>query len=388
MSMSPDRGLVEDRSSSARVRARLGRHVAVAAPRRAGPPGRGGRPRPARADLRVGPGLALAPAAPGASRARRGAVFVVGVQRSGTNMVAARLRAGPRGRGAQRERPPDLRAVPAPRRRRRPRRHPRAAGTSSVLFKPLCDSHRTGGDPRRPRRRRAPTPGRSGSTAASTAGPGPRSASSATSTAGCSPRSPRDVAWTAGRRSGLSEESLDLIRSIGPETLDPESAAALFWLVRNRLYLEQGLDHRRDVHLVCYERVVADPEPEIDALARFLGVEPSPQRYAHIDRRVGVRRPARPAPAGPGAPASSSRPRSPRSPSQCHRRVTEAAELSMSASEGDKGTASSSGSRSSAAAWPRSPSPPGCCSTSSRRPSSAPAATPTRSSPPPASRSR
>ena len=31
--------------------------------------------------------------------------------------------------------------------------------------------------------------------------------------------------------------------------------------------------------------MVADPEPEIDALARFLGVEASPQRYAHIDRR-------------------------------------------------------------------------------------------------------
>ena len=39
------------------------------------------------------------------------------------------------------------------------------------------------------------------------------------------------------------------------------------------------------MHLVNYERVVADPEPEIDALARFLGVEASPERYAHIDRR-------------------------------------------------------------------------------------------------------
>ena len=90
--------------------------------------------------------------------------------------------------------------------------------------------------------------------------------------------------------------------------VDAESAAALFWLVRNRLYFEQGLAERPDVHLVCYERVVADPEAEIDALARFLGVEDSPERYAHIDRRSAYVAAARPAPAGPGRLSSSSRP--------------------------------------------------------------------------------
>lgn len=282
MSASPDRGLVEDRSSSARMRARLGRHVEWL--RRDGlarlveEDGLDPRERIS-ASVRAWRWRRQNPVAPGTA----GAVFVVGVQRSGTNMVLRGFEQDPAvevhnendRRTFERF---QLRGDDVVHRAIHDSRH------ASVMFKPLCDSHRTG--------EILDCLHAQGTDARAVwvyRGVDGRARSAVRKFGDVNRRVLTDIAegrggdrWQAQR---LSEESLDLIRSIGPATLDPESAAALFWLVRNRLYLEQGLDHRSDVHLVCYERVVADPEPEIDALARFLGVEASPQRYAHIDRR-------------------------------------------------------------------------------------------------------
>lgn len=225
------------------------------------------------------------PRPPGAARV----AFIVGVQRSGTNMVL---------RGIEQDPSVEVRnendKTTFDRFQLRDSRAVREVVSSSrhdlVLFKPLCDSHRTAdllaefGTEQRPARavwiyrgvddrvrsavRKFGDVNRQVLTEIAESGGGSR--------------------WQAQR---LSPESLDLIRSVRPAQLSPESAAALFWLVRNRLYFEQGLHGRSDVHLVGYEQTTRDPEGEVGALAQFLGLAYSPRLVAHIDRRSDVRRP-------------------------------------------------------------------------------------------------
>ena len=98
-----------------------------------------------------------------------------------------------------------------------------------------------------------------------------------------------DHRWQA---QGLSEQSLEFIRSVDPAHLSPESAAATFWLVRNRLYFDQRLHERDDVLLVSYEQVTADPALSMQRLASFVGLPYTPALAAHIDGRAGGGRPA------------------------------------------------------------------------------------------------
>lgn len=86
-------------------------------------------------------------------------------------------------------------------------------------------------------------------------------------------------------REGLSEDSLELVRSFDYERLDAEAGAALFWYVRNRLYFELDLHERTDVMLSSYERMVADPEATMRSLCRFLDVPYSRALVAHVERR-------------------------------------------------------------------------------------------------------
>ncbi|MCW2764497.1 MAG: hypothetical protein JWO11_456 [Nocardioides sp.] len=277
--------LPEDRAAGGRLRARVYRHVAWARhdglarlveeddldPRQ--------RLRSARAarQWRAEHGV---PA--GAARA----VFVVGVQRSGTNMIVRGIERDPSvethnendsrvfDRFCLRE-DDVVRGVVA------------RSRSAVVLFKPLCDSHRTA---------------ELLTSVATSDGPAPlavwvyrdvdaRARSAVHKFGDVNRRVLTEIAdgTAAGRwqAHGLSESSLELIRRLRPATLSPVSAAALFWLVRNRLYLEQGLDRRRDVHLVSYDRVVADPEPEVEILARFLGMRFSPAMTAGIECRAG-----------------------------------------------------------------------------------------------------
>ena len=217
---------------------------------------------------------------PGTARA----AFVVGVQRSGTNMVVRGIEHDP---AVEVHNENDRRAFA--RFQLRDDAVMRGLVSSSrhelVLFKPLCDSHRTGDL-------------LDGLTAVGTdaravwvfRGVDGRARSAVQKFGDVNRRVLADIAagragdrWQARR---LSEASLELIRSVDPERLDAHSAAALFWLVRNRLYFEQDLAERADVHLVGYERVVADPETEIAGLARFLGVGYTPDLHTHIDRRA------------------------------------------------------------------------------------------------------
>ena len=214
-------------------------------------------------------------------------VFVVGVQRSGTNMVLRGLEQDP----SVEVHNENDRSV-FDRFQLRDDELVRATVHRSrhevVLFKPLCDSHRIA------------------DLLASFAAPGlpvgqpakavwvyrgvdGRARSAVQKFGDVNRRVLAEIARGEGRErwqsQRLSEETLRLVRQVDPERLSPESAAALFWVVRNSLFFDQGLHLRPDVHLVNYERFVLEPEDESTALAHFVGVAPDYGLWAHADGR-------------------------------------------------------------------------------------------------------
>jgi hypothetical protein len=88
--------------------------------------------------------------------------------------------------------------------------------------------------------------------------------------------------WEAQRLSG---ESLELIRSFDYQGLTAESGSALFWYVRNSLFFELGLHERPDVLLVCYDSFVSDPEGSMRTICEHIGFDWNPRLTAHVAPR-------------------------------------------------------------------------------------------------------
>lgn len=214
-------------------------------------------------------------------------VFLVGAQRSGTNMIVRGLERSPEFEVHNENDPAAfvrfrLRPLPEIRRIVEGSRH------AFVLFKPLCDSHRVvelleglG----------TPSPGKAIWVYRDFRA---RARSSVAKFGDANLRALRRIAagegagmWQAG---GLAEERLALLRRFDLDAMSPTSAAALFWYLRNSLYFDLGLDRREDVTLVSYDAVTADPEPWMRALAAFLGFPYRPALAAHIERRDGPTR--------------------------------------------------------------------------------------------------
>jgi hypothetical protein len=217
---------------------------------------------------------------PGAS-----AVFLVGLQRSGTNMVVHGLERAPEFEVFSENHQAAfdrfrLRPDPVIRRLVDQCRHP------YVLLKPLCDSHRTVDllDDLGVR-----LPARALWVYRSVDG---RARSAVAKFGDANLRALRELAagggWDRWEAQGLSPESLALIASFNWTTMSPLSAAALFWYVRNRLYFELGMVHRPDVMLVSYDAMVTDPEAEMRRLCAFLGFPFHRRLITHIAPRQAV----------------------------------------------------------------------------------------------------
>lgn len=88
--------------------------------------------------------------------------------------------------------------------------------------------------------------------------------------------------WEAG---GLSDGQLELVRSFDYDELSVESAAALLWYLRNSLFFELGFDRRDDVALVSYERILEDPSNHLRRLCDFLGVTYTARMMKDIEPR-------------------------------------------------------------------------------------------------------
>jgi hypothetical protein len=208
-------------------------------------------------------------------------VLLVGAQRSGTNMIVRGFAEAPSfevhgendRRAFEKYQLRDLDTIRGIVQRSR---------AEHVLFKPLCDSHRT--------------PELLDALADSS----PRAiwayrdmegrVQSAVAKFGDANR--RVLAELSAGRGGdrwqvqrISERSADFVRSVDPAGLSPESGAALFWLIRNRLWLELGLAARDDTMLVSYNRFLADPEATTRALCAFLATPYAADLHRHVAPR-------------------------------------------------------------------------------------------------------
>jgi hypothetical protein len=210
-------------------------------------------------------------------------VFLVGVQRSGTNMIAHGLDESPEfqvyNEGNRRAFSSfKLRSDAVIRDLVDSSRH------RYVLFKPLCDSHRVDllldGI-----RTESPgvviwayrnVDGRVGSALAKFGDANLRVLQEFASGRGAH-------RWQVQR---LSQDSVDLIRSLDLATMSPASGAALLWYVRNRLYFEIGLHDRPDVTLVSYDRFLSDPEQAMRHVCDFLQFAYHPRLVAHVAPRT------------------------------------------------------------------------------------------------------
>jgi hypothetical protein len=210
-------------------------------------------------------------------------VFLVGVQRSGTNMLV---------RGLEREPSFEVRnendREAFDRFLLRSDEVVRGIVTSSkhryVLFKPLCDSHRIGGlldDLGTPSSGRAIWAHR---------GVDGRVRSAVDKFGDANLQALRRIADGTGdglwQAQGLTDEHRATIRSFDLAAMGAEDAAALFWYLRNDLYFTTGLDARGDVTMVSYERMVADPATVMRSLCRFLGMAYRPELIAHVRART------------------------------------------------------------------------------------------------------
>ncbi|MDF2093735.1 hypothetical protein P0Y31_15400 [Knoellia sp. 3-2P3] len=91
-----------------------------------------------------------------------------------------------------------------------------------------------------------------------------------------------DTIWQGQR---LPTESVELVRSFDTDSMSPESAAVLFWVVRNQLYFDLGLDRRPDVLPVGYDAFVADPAGQMSRLCAFIGLPCRPALFEHVVAR-------------------------------------------------------------------------------------------------------
>jgi hypothetical protein len=214
------------------------------------------------------------------------AVFLVGVQRSGTNMLVRGLERSPEFAVYNENHRAafsrfQLRPDPVIRGLIERSRHP------YVLFKPLCDTHRTPELLDGLGLRRAP---RAIWAYRSVDG---RARSAVAKFGDVNLRVLRELAQGGGRTrweaQRLSPESLQLIASFDWDRVGPLDAAALFWYVRNRLFFELDLAGRPDVLLVSYDVMVTRPEAEMTRICEFLGVTYDRRLISHVQPRPAGR---------------------------------------------------------------------------------------------------
>lgn len=208
-------------------------------------------------------------------------VYVVGLQRSGTNMLLRGLDAAPevevRGENDRtvfhrfRLRPDEVLRTTV---MRSPHR--------IVLVKPLCDSQRVD--------QLLDLPGLAPGRAVWAYRNADDRARSEVAKFGDSNRQAlrRIAAGTdAGMWQGerLGAQARELVASFDTDDMTPETAAVLFWVVRNGLFFDLRLDARPDVLLSSYDDLVADPQASMRALCDFIGFPCRSELWAHVEPR-------------------------------------------------------------------------------------------------------
>lgn len=215
--------------------------------------------------------------APGTARP----VYVVGLQRSGTNMLLRGLDAAPaiEARGENDSALFDRFRL---RDTGRVAEVVRASRHRLVLLKPICDSQHVADlldDPRLP----------DGRALWVVRDPVERARSEVSKFGPANLLALRDIAAGRGEQRWQGERlppaSVDLVRGFDLAAMSPHTAAVLFWVVRNGLFFDLGLDARDDVMLVSYEAFAAEPEAEMRRICAFIGFPFSRDLCAHVEPR-------------------------------------------------------------------------------------------------------
>lgn len=90
---------------------------------------------------------------------------------------------------------------------------------------------------------------------------------------------------------GLTEESMELIKSFDYNTISPEEASSIFWYIRNSLFFDQGLHKRDDVICVAYEDFVNNPDAIMKKICVFLNCRYYPAMVRSIhSQSIGLRK--------------------------------------------------------------------------------------------------
>jgi len=84
---------------------------------------------------------------------------------------------------------------------------------------------------------------------------------------------------------GMSQETLRHLQRFDFATMSPESASGLFWYVRNVLFFECGLDRRGDIRLLSYDRLVDDPVAGLAPVFAWLGLTWRDSYVDDVERR-------------------------------------------------------------------------------------------------------
>lgn len=95
----------------------------------------------------------------------------------------------------------------------------------------------------------------------------------------------KDASAGGYRAQRMTPETHALIKSLYQPNQSEEDCAALFWILRNRLFFDQSLDTNPDSLLFCYEKFVQNPELHIRHLCTHTGIPYSPKIHSHIHAR-------------------------------------------------------------------------------------------------------
>jgi hypothetical protein len=108
-----------------------------------------------------------------------------------------------------------------------------------------------------------------------------------------------DTASWRGR--GMREETRARLAAVYHPELDDAAVNTLFWIFRNQLLFDQGLDTDPRLCLIDYDALMRDPATQLTALATFLEVPPT-RRLLRIASADKIRK--KPPPAVPPAIAA------------------------------------------------------------------------------------
>jgi len=74
------------------------------------------------------------------------------------------------------------------------------------------------------------------------------------------------------RSEQVSEETKTIIRKFYNENMNPYDAAALFWVVRNRIFFEKNLDKNQRIKKCRYDDLVLNPSKVMKSIYQFLNL--------------------------------------------------------------------------------------------------------------------